>query len=90
LGLVLADPLVLKIVPKGSISALPVVLENIIRLINHKEPLIFLKKAHFSTVKGDYLIQPAMDHQDLDVLRKFIEHTAQIGFLKLRIRIGEV
>jgi hypothetical protein len=47
------------------------------------------KKAHFSTVEGNYLIELTMDHQDLDIIRKFIEEIDKIEFLKLSMNDDE-
>lgn len=40
-------------------------------------------------MEGNYLIQPTMDHQDLDVFRKFIEDIDKIEILKLSMNIDE-
>lgn len=40
-------------------------------------------------MEGNYLIQPTMDHQDLNVFRKFIEEIDKIEFLKLIMNIDE-
>ena len=48
-----------------------------------------IKNAYFCTVEGNYLIQLAMDHQDFDVFRKFIEEIDKIEILKLSMNIDE-
>ena len=40
-------------------------------------------------MKGNYLIQLAMDHQDLDILREFMEYIDKIEFLELNMNISE-